>query len=208
MKQNPQLHEWTGAFGREYLARNAAVVPGDIERRADQLGSMLSACPEPPNSILEVGANVGKNLMALHRISAAALYAVEPFAEAYRLLTSNPDLPLAGSAQCSGDALPFEEDSMDFTFTSGVLIHVPPEGLAGVVDELVRVSRRYLWCNEYFSKQPETVTYRGEQDLLFKRDFGRFILERHPGLRVLATGFFWSVIGPYDDTTWWLFQKR
>ena len=53
----------------------------------------------------------------------------------------------------------------------------------------------------------EEIPYRGETGLLFKRDFGRAYLEGWPDLRPVATGFMWSATTPFDDTTWWLFEK-
>src|SRR5690606_27319490 len=90
---------------------------------------------------------------------------------------------LAGSACATGQALPYDDASIDLVFTSGVLIHVAPADLPAVMDETVRVARRYVWCNEYFAKQPEEIPYRGRAGLLFKRDFGRLYLERYPSLR-------------------------
>src|SRR3546814_6602334 len=41
-----------------------------------------------------------------------------------------------------------------------------------------------------------SVKYHGLEGYLFKRDFGRYYLERHPGLRVLDYGFLWQVLDP------------
>jgi hypothetical protein len=75
------------------------------------------------------------------------------------------------------------------------------------MSEVVRVSKRYVLCNEYFAKSPEEIQYRGHQGLLFKRDFGRYYTEQWPALKPLNTGFFWLGNSPFDDTTWWLCEK-
>ena len=202
-----QLDHWTGAFGAEYLDRNNDTSEADLAPRARALASMLSGCPAAPGSILEVGANIGRNLMALQRHTDAQLYAVEPFEQAYSKLNELIGPKLAGSVCASGQSLPHADSSIDLVFTSGVLIHVGPADLPSVMSEVVRVARRYVWCNEYFSKQPEEISYRGESGLLFKRDFGRLYMEMFPDLKPLAQGFFWSATTPFDDTTWWLFEK-
>lgn len=207
MEQTRQLDAWTGEFGQAYLERNAEVEHEGIAGRHECLQSILDACLVAPGSILEVGCHVGLNLLALARTSVGALHAVEPFKGAYHALLDQPNLTLASAHNCDGSALPFDDGSVDLVFTSGVLIHVAPNDVAVVMGEIVRVARRYVWCNEYFAKTPEAVPYRGEDGLLFKRDFGRFYLEQFPSLRPIATGFLWSATTPFDDTTWWLFKK-
>ena len=96
---------------------------------------------------------------------------------------------------------------VELSFTTGVLIHVPPSELGAAVDELYRVSSRYILMSEYFADQPEEKTYRGQEGLLFKRDFGKFMLDRHPDLMILDYGFFWRDAGAVDNGNWWLFRK-
>jgi pseudaminic acid biosynthesis-associated methylase len=204
---NKQLDNWVGAFGEDYMARNSDMTEADLGPRTRGLAGVLAACPTPPASILEVGANIGRNLVALARCTDARLYGVEPFEAAYGRMIEALGDRLAGSACTTGQALPYDDASIDMVFTSGVLIHVSPADLPAVMSEIVRVARRYVWCNEYFAKQPEEIAYRGKSGLLFKRDFGRLYLERFPRLRAVAQGFLWSATSPFDDTTWWLFEK-
>lgn len=208
MAKTKQTEAWTGDFGREYLARNGTVDEADLAVRAGCLKQVLDACPTAPASILEVGSNVGLNLHAFARLSAADLHAVEPFREAFDRLTG-AEGPTLASAHCTdGSALPHADGSIDMVFTSGVLIHVHPDTLESVMDEVHRVAGRYVWVNEYFGKKPEELPYRGATGLLWKRDFGGAYLDRFPDLKPIATGFFWARTTPYDDTTWWLFEKR
>ena len=110
--------------------------------------------------------------------------------------------------QGDATALPFADESVDLVFTSGVLIHVAPDELERAVREIVRVARHYVLCVEYFSHEPQQVTYRGREGYLFKRDFGKFYLEQFPALRVLDYGFLWQPLDSSDDSNWWLFAKR
>lgn len=207
MKKTRQLNAWTGEFGKAYLDRNTIFDDASMASRETALAPIVTACAVPPQSILEVGSNVGMNLVAFQRLTKAALHAVEPNKDAYDRLVTMPGLTLTSASIAAGQDLPFDDNSIDFIFTSGVLIHIAPDDLATTVIEIVRVARSYIWCNEYFAKTPETMPYRGEDGLLFKRDFGRLYLELFPSLRPIATGFLWSATTPYDDTTWWLFEK-
>jgi hypothetical protein len=87
----------------------------------------------------------------------------------------------------------------------GVLIHIHPDDLPGVMEEIVRCSNRYVLCGEYFAEEPTEVPYRGHEGALFKRDFGALYRELFP-LREVKTGFLSE--GSWDDITYWVFEKQ
>lgn len=97
----------------------------------------------------------------------------------------------------------------DLTLIKGVLIHINPDELPRVYDKLVQSSRKYLLVVEYYNPTPITVTYRGYNDRLFKRDFAGEIMARYPKLKLLDYGFVYhgDKIFPQDDTTWFLLEK-
>lgn len=152
-------------------------------------------------SILEIGANVGINLRALRRLTAARLAGVEPNASARALLAECADDVFDGIAA----AIPAADASFDLVFTSGVLIHIPPSELLASCKEIERVSRRYIVAVEYFARDLEAKQYRGH-DALWKRDFGAYWLDHFP-LRPVACGFAWSRLTGLDDLTWWVLEK-
>lgn len=209
MTEDPstQLHMWAGAFGDAYIERNLVTAEAASDAEV-AFSRMLARTGNGVASILEVGANVGINLTGLRRVgSALSLTAVEPHPVASDVLRTATELGLDGVVRADGAALPFADDSFDLVFTNGVLIHVPPERLGFVMSEVARVSRRFVLCSEYFSHEPEEVTYHGQQGLLWKRDFGAAYLETVPGLTVVDYGFLWQVELPtFDDLNWWLFQ--
>ena len=204
-----QLQLWKSAFGAEYAGRPGNAISAETLRRLMRdWGRMLSHAVTPrPASALEVGCNIGRNLVAL-RGFIGDIHAVEPNAEAVRLARANPALEGVDIREGDAFALPYADESIDLVFTSGVLIHVAPEDLARAVREIVRVARHYVLCVEYFSHEPQQVTYRGKEGYLFKRDFGKFYLEQYPALRVVDYGFLWQPLDSSDDSHWWLFAKR
>jgi pseudaminic acid biosynthesis-associated methylase len=201
-----EVELWQSEFGDEYAKRNRITPEGQRALVRDWGRILAHAVTPKPQSVLEVGCSVGRNLLALQQFI-PELNAIEPNAAACQAARGNPDIRLASLHQCAADALPFADKSIDLVFTSGVLIHIPPEQLGTVVNEIYRVARRYIVCIEYFSHEPTEVTYRGHSGYLFKRDFGRFYLERHPDLRVLDYGFLWQVLDSSDNSNWWLFGK-
>src|ERR1700761_361640 len=97
-----QLAHWAGQFGNEYIGRNE-VNEQQISQGISFWTKILGLMTDNPNSILEVGANVGRNLHTIRRICGADLFAVEPNEQARtRLIESGivgPDRVLAASAQ-------------------------------------------------------------------------------------------------------------
>ena len=161
-----------------------------------------------PESCLEIGANVGINLRALQKLHAIEMYALEPNATARGILARDRVIPSDHVLDGTAQRIDLAADSIDLVFTSGVLIHIVPEDLEMACREMHRVARRYLLTIEYFAAEPETKAYRGQNGLLFKRDFGEHWLDLFPTLVSVDYGFFWKHATGLDNLTWWLFAKR
>lgn len=219
---NIQLEHWTNPeYGHEYIERNNFA---DWKLKLGVRGFRRILKGLEFQSLLEVGSNIGLNLWfisewAKKRKQNKFLYAVEPFKEAYDVVSTQTKFPISEAINCSGFELPYPDSSMDIAMTHGVLIHVAPENLKRMTDEIVRVAKKYVICTEYFSHEPEEVGYRGKSNLIFKRDFGKWYLENYPNLKCINYGFLWqqeySVKDqphPYgvvfDDLTYWVFEKR
>ena len=198
---------WRGDFGNDYIGRNpasAANVQAAAMLWAQILLRMKGA---PPRSILEVGANVGINLVALRALSGAELFAVEPNDQARRGLAEASIVPQANLLDGVASSIRLADRSIDLVFTRGVLIHIHPDDLLASCREMHRVAKRYIVSIEYFSANAEELTYRNQANALFKRDFGAFWLDNFPDLRVLDYGFAWQRLTGLDNLTWWAFEK-
>jgi len=199
--QNHQLELWRSAFGREYTDRNDQEKPERVtswRRLLDGVGV--------PRRVLEVGCNVGWNLEYLRRIGVEDLYGVEP--QTYAVSRARARNPLFNVLHGTAFELPFRDGFFDLAFTSGVLIHIAPESIDAALDEIYRVSRRYIVAIEYgaASQQDQEVLYRGNQSALWKRDHGALWRRRYPQLREVRT-LQLGVADGYDDCTANLFEK-
>lgn len=206
--QSSELKFWTGGFGNSYIDRNAAIAEhlrARVSLWAKILNGMAGA---PPQSILEVGSNIGNNLRALRTLTGAELHALEPNRQARETLVQDGVVPADNVLEGMAAQIGLGDASVDLVFTSGVLIHIHPEDLLAACTEMHRVARRYIACIEYFSDKMETIPYRGHNDKLFKRDFGGFWLDNFPKLKVLDYGFAWKRLTGLDNLTWWLFEKQ
>lgn len=210
MKDTPQLNLWAGEFGYEYSKRAGNSLRGiDIARLRRNWGLMLSRAVSPePASVLEIGANIGRNLLALKGMI-PLIEAVEPNEKCCNEMRLNPMLEGMTLHNGSAFSLPHSDSSVDLVFTSGVLIHIDPDDLLAATSEIVRVARHYVLCIEYFSRQAVSVPYRDVGDgFLFKRDFGGWYLDNFSALSVVDYGFLWSRVDSGDDLNWWLFRKE
>jgi spore coat polysaccharide biosynthesis protein SpsF len=208
MKAGPQERFWRGAFGNDYLKRNAATA-AELRARSTLWKEILACLKKaPPRSVLEVGANVGNNLRALRRLTGATRFAVEPHAGARGVLLRDRVVAAANLRDGVATAIDFPDGAADLAFTSGVLIHVPPRDLLASCREIHRVARRYVACIEYFSVEPEEVRYRGHRARLFKRDFGGFWMDHFPDLALRGYGFAWRRATGLGNLTWGVFEKR
>ena len=195
---------WRGAFGDAYVERNrdARFVAGNLA-----LFSKVLARTGPLDSALEFGCNVGLNLRALAALQPGC-----------RLTGIEINASAASAARAWGGATVIEDSFLavppcaphTLAFTKGVLIHVDPERLPEVYDRLVAASQRYVLVAEYYNPTPATVSYRGHDERLYKRDFAGELMERHPGLTLVDYGFCYrrDPTFPMDDLTWFLLEKR
>lgn len=192
---------WQGDFGNAYTQRNAQAGEG----RVAFWQSIVQKCQ--PKNVLEVGCNVGANLKPLQSLVAPhELYGIDvnltALEEARRGSLSGANL-LYSTAK----SLPFRDQFFDLTFTMGVLIHQPEATLTRVMSEIVRCSRRYVLCGEYFDEKTVEVAYRGETGALFRRPYGTLYQTIFPELTLIEQGFLDRESG-WDDVTFWLFEKK
>jgi pseudaminic acid biosynthesis-associated methylase len=184
-----QLNLWKSTFGQDYTVRNDVAKPERIVAWRRLLDGITVA------RAVEVGCNVGWNLQYLKELGVDERYGVEPQRSAVEDV-------LCGTAF----DLPFKDGFADLAFTSGVLIHIAPADLGRAMDELYRVSRRYVVAIEYDDPVEQEISYRGHAGALWKRDHGAIWQARYPSLNLLRRFTLHAGDG-YDDCTAHLFEK-
>jgi pseudaminic acid biosynthesis-associated methylase len=196
---------WAGQFGTEYIQRNQ----GDI-LLASNLAFFAKALHQAKGfkSCIEFGANIGMNLKALNLLHPGLdAHAIEINADAAKELGK----VIPATQVHNQSILDFSPTQQwDLTLIKGVLIHLNPDVLPQVYDNLFAACGRYLLVAEYYNPAPVAITYRGHSDRLFKRDFAGEMMERYPQLKLLDYGFAYrrDPDYPQDDITWFLMEKR
>jgi len=191
---NTQLLEWTGSFGKEYTQRNAMSLDEVDElylknygvTRTDLNKSFLNRFSRSIK-ILEVGSNIGNQLMLLQKMGFNNLYGIEPQREAIELSKSRS----VGINIIEGSVfdIPFKDRYFDLVFTSGVLIHIEPKNIKKAIKEIYRCSKRYIWGFEYYSEKYENIVYRGKGNLLWKANFPKIYMDTFSDLKLLKINF-------------------
>ena len=173
--------EWAGMFGREYTDRNAASYDDFEKLYQDNFGisrtnlnqKFLNLIPSVAK-ILEVGSNVGNQLLCLQKMGFTNLYGVE--LQSYAVELSKKRTEQINLIEGSVFDVPFKNSYFDLVFTSGVLIHISPKNLPEALKEIHRVSKTYIWGFEYWSDSHQEVNYRGKNNLLWKGNFAQMYL--------------------------------
>jgi pseudaminic acid biosynthesis-associated methylase len=198
-----QENFWAGEFGNEYISRNQG--EEHITSNVALFAQILRSAPQV-KSIVELGCNIGLNLQALKRINnnfELCGYEINKTA-AQRARDLNIAKIIEGTIL---DPLP-KNIQYDISFTKVVLIHIKPDELNNIYENLYNLSKRYIMVCEYYNPTPVVVKYRGNDDRLFKRDFAGELITKY-NLRLVDYGFTYHRDNyfPQDDMTWFLLEK-
>ncbi|UCG03307.1 MAG: methyltransferase domain-containing protein [Candidatus Heimdallarchaeota archaeon] len=189
-KKTQQMEKWTGEFGREYTDRNALSLE-EMEAlyqknygltRTDMNYEFIRNLDQSVR-ILEVGSNIGNQLLCLQKMGFSNLYGIE--IQEYAVEFSKSRTKQINIIQGSAFDIPFKDGFFGLVFTSGVLIHIAPSDLELAIKEIYRSTKKFIWGFEYFSEDCTVVNYRGNTDLLWKNNFSKIYLDIFSDLRLI-----------------------
>lgn len=198
--QTQQTDFWKGTFGKEYTDRNSKSAEEwdnfylstwgvtKIQMNEKFIGHM-----DRNTRILEVGCNTGMQLEGLQRMGFTNLFGIElqQYAvEKAKDYTRNINI-ICGS----GFDIPFKDGFFDLVCTNGVLIHISPQDLPRIMDEMYRCSNRYIWGFEYFSENVAPINYRGHEGFLWKADYAQLFMNRFPDLKLIQKEMYPYITG-------------
>ena len=187
----PQVAAWTDEFGIEYTDRNALSTEQlDASYREKygisrtELNQAFVGGMHRSVRVLEVGSNVGNQLLMLQQMGFKRLYGIE--VQPYAVELSKTRTKGINIIEGTAFDIPFKDSYFDLVFTSGVLIHISPSDIAAAMTEIHRCTREYVWGFEYFADRYTKVAYRGHTDLLWKADFAKLYLQRFNDLALIS----------------------
>jgi pseudaminic acid biosynthesis-associated methylase len=212
LKGIKELDTWKGDFGKEYTDRNALSFAGMEKLYKDNYGITRTTLNkrflngiDRKIKILEVGSNIGNQLVILQKMGFENLYGIEP--QGYAVEFSKSKTMGINIIQGNAFDIPFKDGYFDLVFTSGVLIHINPKNVKSAIKEICRCSCKYIWGFEYYSEDYKNVVYRGHENLLWKADFSRIYKDACPGLKTVKQEFFKYLSNDNTDAMF-LLKKR
>lgn len=200
---NPQEKFWSEQYSDEYIKKNSKF---NTELGLEGWNKMLNKTKNIQN-LLECGCNIGRNINFLNIILPKVEKSViEISSQALEIALKNNKI----KSSFNGPIVDAKfEEKFDLVFTMGVLIHIHPNDLIKNMAKIFDLSKNYILIGEYFNRTPVSIKYQGEDDRLFKNDFGK-IFQTNFNLKLVDYGFLWGHIydsAGFDDFTWWLFKK-
>ena len=192
---NLQLNNWIEKFGKEYTDRNNLSLE-ELEKlykenygfTRTELNTLFLDKIDRSKKILEIGSNIGVQLLCLQKMGFKNLYGIEPQEYAVQLSkdrTKNINI-------IKGDAfdIPFKDEFFDIVFTSGVLIHIHKQNIKKAIREIYRCSNKYILGFEYYADKYTEILYRGQKNLLWKANFPKIYMDTFPDLKIVEIKFF------------------
>jgi len=203
--RNPQEEFWANDFGNKYIERNS-----HNELLASNIvffSKIFSNNQIKIDSVIELGCNIGMNLIALNKIFPNLnICGIDINKKAIEILKqTNKKFNLTCS---SINDFQVKED-FDLVFTKGVLIHLNPQDLNNTYEKIYNLAKKYILICEYYNPSPCSIPYRGNDDKLFKRDFAGELINKYSDLKLVNYGFaYHKDIFAQDDITWFLIEKN
>ncbi len=189
MEITHQRKTWEEEFGEGYLERNV-YNPKELNTfyqnrygaTKDKLNEdFLKDIPKDAK-ILEVGTNIGNQLLHLQSQGFTNLYGIEIQDRAINYAKHRTD----NLNIIKGDALdiPFKDNYFDVVFTHGVLIHISPDNIQKVINEISRVSKQYIWGLEYYADKYTDLEYHGQKNIMWKTNFSKLFTDANTNLKL------------------------
>ena len=189
-KISKQITKWKDKFGKEYTNRNALTLD-ELERMYEnnyglsrtELNNIFIGKLDHSIKILEVGSNIGNQLLLLQKMGFKNLYGIE--INDYAVELSKQRTNNINIIQGSAFDIPFKNEYFDLVFTSGVLIHIAPHDINLVLNEIYRCTKEYIWGFEYYEEKYTEIIYRGNKNLLWKANFSKIYLSLFDDLELI-----------------------
>ncbi len=199
---SPQEEFWATEFGDSYISRNQS--SNLLASNTALFASVFAAIDSIPETFLELGANIGMNIKAIQTLSPAAQFTgIEINKQACKILAETGCTVVESSIMDAQFKTKF-----DFVFSKGVLIHLAPDQLQSTYRKMYEWSDQYILIAEYYNPVPVALSYRGNEDKLFKRDFAGEFLDLFADVKLRDYGFAYRRGKfPQDDINWFLLEK-
>jgi pseudaminic acid biosynthesis-associated methylase len=205
---NTQEKFWKGVFGIKYKSRNESTILKTSNKFFFKK-CLKKTQKNKIKSMIEFGPNIGLNIIALQKIlKLKKIRGVEINKIAYENLAKLKDVEAINKSVSSYKS----KNKYDLVLSKGFLIHINPNQLNQTYKNIYNScsANGYILIAEYYSPKPVAIDYRGNKNVLFKRDFATEMLKIFKKkINLIDYGFaYHGDKHPQDDLTWFLFKKN
>lgn len=116
--------------------------------------------------ICEAGCNVGNNLIKFP--FNYEVYGLDM--SDYALEKARKKFPSFKFIKTGLEKISFPDSYVDLVFTRGVLIHIKKDSIYNVMEELLRISKKWIFNLEYYGSDGEMINWKRGTDLLWYRN--------------------------------------
>ncbi|MEM2160205.1 MAG: class I SAM-dependent methyltransferase [Candidatus Nitrosotenuis sp.] len=145
-------------YWNDYAENHQDHYNGEMAKFICDLATSLRA-----QSVLEVGCSAGNDL----RLFPEGFDVSGVDYSEIAITKAKENLPGFGFKIGSADSIPFADSSADFVFTRNLFNHLDSKDVKKVIDELFRVSKKYILNIELFSENEE---YLGSNPITYGRN--------------------------------------
>ena len=126
-------------------------------------------------NVLEAGCNVGNNLNGFpHSFNVNGIDMNEK-----ALNIARKRYPTFHFDNGSILKMPYDDLQFDLVFTRGVLIHINQNEMPNVIQELFRVSKKWIINMEYFGEDEKMIDWKRGKELLWYRNMKKWWAEKN-----------------------------
>ena len=112
------------------------------------------------------------------------LYGIE--LQSYAVQRSKEMFKNINIIQGSGFDIPYKNDFFDVVMTNGVLIHIKPENLSVIMNEMIRCTKQYIIGFEYYAEELQDIPYRGNIGYLWKGNYAQEFVKINSSLKIIG----------------------
>lgn len=145
----------------KYTDNNEGIKQQELPKFIYHIAIVLGA-----KRICEIGCNVGNNLFGFPKDF--EVYGVDR--NEYALEKAKENHPSFKFKKMSINEINFPDSFFDLVFTRGVLIHIPSDELDECLEQLLRISRKWIFHLEYFGNDGQMIKWKRGDDLLWYRN--------------------------------------
>lgn len=187
---------WKGKFGDDYTNRN------DHRSRQKFWDWVVKTYLPKYSSVLELGCNRGLNLECIYQANKKlSITGCDVNEKAIKL--AREAVPTGSYFVSSASDLPLVK-KRTMVITCGLLIHMDDVEMIKTLNEIHRLSEKYVLIMEYYADQKVDIPYRGHSGALFKRPYYTIFKKLFPEYSLEVSGL---LTQGFDNVTYWVLEK-